>query len=195
MTDKTFTRRELRELEPGDLADLLRMASTPETDLNQPWGAAMALGLDPTNPNDRKAVESAWEVAGYESDPFSPPIGAGQDGVRQYLTPDEPDGPTPGDDQDGGSGDALGLPEPDAAGAADLADAIGQSAASGRPFMAGTFALYGDPSGAVVLVTEDAAENVRRSVVPRKVVRVALSLMAGERSGMAGFLAKRFGRG
>lgn len=194
MTEHTFTRRELRELAPADLADLLRMATAPEAD-GQPWANAMALGLDPTNPNDRKAVEAAWEVAGYEAEPFSPPIGAGQDGVRSDLTPTETGQPGPDKDQGPGSGDAYGLPEPDAAGAADLADAIRNSAESGRPFMAGTFALYGDPSGAVVLVTEDAAANVRRSVVPRKVVRLALGLMAGERSGMAGFLAKRFGRG
>jgi hypothetical protein len=89
----------------------------------------------------------------------------------------------------------IGLPEPDAEGATELADAIGDSARTGRPFMAGTFALHGDPSGAVVMVTEDAAGRVRKSVVPRKIVRLALGLMAGERSGMAGFLARRLGRG
>lgn len=209
MTDQTFSRAELRQLAPGDLADLLRMAAPPDSD-NQPWAAAMLLGLDPTNPNDRKAVEAAWDAAGYVPDSFSAPVGAGQPGVRSDLTPTGAGEPAPDDGMpldprgtyvalsvasDVAVDAGVGLPEPDAEGAADLADAIAESAARGRPFMAGTFALYGDPSGAVVLVTEDAAGNVKRSVVPRKIVRLALGLMSGERSGMAGFLAKRLGRG
>jgi hypothetical protein len=54
--------------------------------------------------------------------------------------------------------------------------------------MAGTFALYADPSGAVVMVTETAATGVRRDVIPRKAVKFALGLMAGKGRGMLGRL-------
>lgn len=194
-----FTRAELRQLQPTDLADLLRLA-----DSDTPWGSAMLLGLDPTNPNDRKAVEAAWRAAEYEPDAFTPPVGAGQPGVRSDLTPPgaEPALPTPGQDvaptaaesvPEGA--DELGLPPADPEGAKSLADTMGRSAATGQPFMAGTFALYADPTGAVVLVTEDADGNVKRSVVPRKAVRLGLSLMAGEGGPLARLLGRRMARG
>lgn len=189
--DTTFSRDELRALDPETLRGLLDLAEG-DTD----WKRAMSLGLDPTNPRDRMAVLTALETADDRAPmTFSAPVGAGESGIRSDLTGDAAGAPAVGDDQGPGSSDGYGLPQPDAEGAADLARAIATSAERAEPFMAGTFALYGDPSGAVVLVVEDAAGNVKRSVVPRKIVRLALGLMSGERSGMAGFLAKRLGRG
>lgn len=186
----TFNRFELRALAPADLADLLRMAAAPDSD-NQPWGAAMLLGLDPTNPNDRKAVEAAWDAAGYLPDPYSPPIGGSENGVRSDLTPDI----LAGQDADEEMDLSDGLPQPDPEGALAVGAMLEKSRTTGEPFMAGTYALYADPSGAVVMVTEDATGHVRRSVVPRKVVKLAIGLMAGERQGKNGMLLRVLGFG
>lgn len=185
-----FTRAELRELAPGDLADLIGLAEG-ET----PWECAMTLGLDPTNPNDRKAVETAvaarWDVP----EPFSPPIGAGQPGVRSDLTPAVQEPATPMRGQDAGELVDLGTIEADGMTARTLAEMMDQSVISGEPFMGGTFAMYAAPDGSVVMVTEGIGDGVRRSVIPRQWVRTALSLAAGEGGIKNKMLGKIFGRG
>lgn len=203
----TFTRAELRALPPSDLADLIRMAIEPGDDwsaTDTAWKAAMTLGLDPTNPNDRKAVEAAWRATSEVPESFSSPVGAGHPGVRSDLTLPgaEPALPTPGQgvaptaaESVPEGADELGLPPADPEGARTLADTMARSAATGQPFMAGTFALYADPTGAVVLVTQDADGNVKRSVVPRKAVRLGLSLMAGEGGPLSRLLGRRMARG
>jgi len=184
----TFTRAELRGLDPQDLADLIGLAEG-----STPFECAQSLGLDPTNPNDRKAVEAAVAVRWPGEQSFSPPIGAGEEGVRSDLTPADPQPATPDTGEGDDSTDALGLPQPDPEAAADMAELLRISSGTGKPFMAGTFAMYSDPSGAVVLVTEDQAGNVRRSVIPTKAVSFALGLMAGKRPG--GMLGRLLFRG
>jgi len=193
----TFTRAELRALPAADLADLIKMAEPdPARTWGDPfWDRAIAIGLDPTNPNDRRVVEAAASVAGDVPESFSAPIGAGQDGVRSDLTPNEPAPTAPTDGDQDADDDGLGVPEADPAGAAELRAAMEMSAVNGRPFMAGTFAMYADPSGAVVLVTEDAGMNVRRTVIPRKVVRIALQFMAGDVGPIGRLFGRRLGRG
>ncbi len=64
--------------------------------------------------------------------------------------------------------------------AAETARTIGnilkESAQTGEPFMEGTFALYADPSGAVVIVTENPERGVERHTIPPQFVRLVLSL-------------------
>jgi hypothetical protein len=194
----TFTRTELRELPPADLGDLLRM-----TRLDNLWEAAMALGLDPTNPFDRKATETAWETVGYEPDPYSPPVGAGQTGVSADLTPVVPGVPTPVHAEAVAVARVLGdaapadleLPEPDPEAADYLRVLMAESVDSGKPFVAGTFAAYADPSGAVILVTEDKDGVVTRAILPRRIVKIGIGLISGERRGLAGLIARKLGRG
>jgi hypothetical protein len=194
----TFTRTELRELPPADLGDLLRM-----THLDNLWEAAMALGLDPTNPFDRKATETAWETVGYEPDPYSPPVGAGQAGVSADLTPVVTGVPTPVHAEAVAVARALGdaepadleLPEPDPEAADYLRVLMAESVDSGEPFVAGTFAAYADPSGAVILVTEDKDGVVTRAILPRRIVKIGIGLISGERRGLAGLIARKLGRG
>lgn len=180
-----FSAAELVALDAQTLRDLLDVASgdTPEV-------RAAYLGLDVEVPEHRQAVEAAYG----DGQPYSPPIGAAQAGVSLRLTPTGPAPDAPGDALPGPEPDALSLPEPDPAGAADMADMLAASAGTGRPFMAGTFALYSDPSGAVVIVTETETAGVRRDVIPRKAVKVALDLMAGKH-GMIGKLGGLLGRG
>lgn len=189
--DATFSRDELYALAPADLHDLLVLADgdgIPEQ--------AAALGLDVYgNPSDCLAVMAA--VPDWPGLP-SPSVrdnAAAQSGVNSGLTPEStaPEPPTTGDGE--GSDDAQGLPEPDPAGAASLADLMAATAGTGQPFMAGTYALYADPTGAVVLVTQDPDGSVRRSVVPAKMVRLALALMAGETPKGFGLIGKLLSRG
>lgn len=188
-----FTRAELLALEPRDLADLLKMADgdTPEL-------SARALGLDISDPADRKAVIAAVEAIIDAAEPGGPVVGAGQLGVRSDLTPKEPAIPCgycgdhhPGEDRHG-EAEALGLPEPSPAAAADMAEILRASAGTGVPFLAGTFALYAAPDGSIVMVTETNTHGVRRDVIPRKAVKFALGMMAGK----APFgMGRLFGRG
>lgn len=183
-----FTRAELLALAPHDLADLLAMSEGDNV-----LRKAEELGLDPWgSPADYEAVKAAvpgWECPG---DPDGPVIGAGQLGVRSDLTPNPQEPATPTGGQGDPLGEALGLPEPDPAAAADMAEILRTSAGTGEPFMAGTFALYAAPDGSVVMVTETTAHGIRRDVIPRKAVKFALGMMAGK----APFgMGRLFGRG
>lgn len=186
-----FTRQELRELDPADLRGLLELADG-ETDLQR----AMALGLDPSHPKDRLAVFTAMETAAEDvPTPFSQVIGTDADAVRLNRTADEREPAAPVDGQGGGTSAALMAAEGSLAAATDIRAAMQESAVTGSPMFAGTFALYATPKGEVVLVTEDPAGDVKRSVVPRQAVKMALALIAGERTGLAGLVARKFGRG
>lgn len=186
-----FTRQELRELNPADLRGLLELADG-ETDLQR----AMTLGLDPSNPHDRMAVLRAYETVPEDvPTPFSQVIGTDADAVRLNRTADERGPAAPVDGQGGGVPAALTAAEGSLAAATDIRAAMRESAVTGRPMFAGTFALYGTPNGEVVLVTEDQAGDVKKSVVPRQAVKMALALIAGERTGLAGLVARKFGRG
>lgn len=178
--DTTFSRQELRELDPADLRGLLELADG-ETDLQK----AMSLGLDPTSPVDRDAVIRAMGTVSDQGPD------AGESGVRLDLSPNAPGGPAHPDGLDTPSSTALAPAET----AASIRDKMAASAATGDPFMAGTFALYAAPSGELVLVTQDQQDRVNRSVVPRKAVQMALALIAGEKTGVVGMLARKFGRG
>lgn len=65
-----------------------------------------------------------------------------------------------------------------------------------NPFLAGTFALYMDHDGAVIMVTEIEGRGVERHRIPKAMVSAALSF-AGGGGGIAGklggFLARRSG--
>jgi len=189
MTAPLFSRTELRALSPSDLGDLLRLTGDDNV-----WEAAMSLGLDPTNPNDRKAVEAAWWAVGYEPDPYSPPIGAGQAGVRSDLTPVEPAMPGPIDGMDDAALVDLSDIEANRESGEALALMMDRSAVTGEPFLAGTFAMYATPSGEVVMVTEGMGMGVKKSIFPRRWVRTALGLIAGEGGLKMKMLGKIFGR-
>lgn len=182
--DTTFSRQELRALDPADLRGLLELADG-NTDLQK----AMSLGLDPSSPSDREAVIRAM---GTVSD--GPPDAA-DSGVRFDLTPDDLGQPADPSGQGVPSSEALLPAEGDATAAASLREMMRISAATDQPFFAGTFALYASPKGSVWLVTEDPQGMVKRTEVPRRAVQMALALIAGERTGVAGMLARRFGRG
>jgi hypothetical protein len=172
---KVFSEQELLGLDAPTLRDLLDLAEGGNV-----MERAAYLGLNPlVVPSHYVAVRAAVPELETGTQPFSPPIGAAQDGVRFNLTPDETEPDAPIDGQGDDAGDPLGLPEPDPAAAEDLAVMLAESAGTGRPFMAGTFALYSDPTGAVVIVTETEKSGVRRDVIPRKAVRFALSMMGG----------------
>lgn len=186
-----FTRQELRELDPADLRGLLELADG-DTDLQR----AMSLGLDPTHPRDRLAVFTAMETAAEDvPTPFSQVIGADADGVRKIRTANDQQPADPVDGQGGGSSGALLPAEGSLETAASIKQAILASAFSGQPFFAGTFAVYGTATGEIVLVTEDQHGEVKKTCVPKNVVRMSLALIAGERTGVAGLLARKFGRG
>jgi hypothetical protein len=178
MTEPLFTRAELRALPPTDLADLLRLAEG-----DTPIAAAVTLGLDPKSPEDCRAVEAAVLAIIDQDEAYSPPIGADPAGVRSDLTPAVPEGP----DRSAALAEQgltdLGAVQADPTGARELALMMDRSAATGEPFLAGTFALYAAPTGDVVMVTEGIGEGVRRSVVPKRWVRTALGLMSGEGAG------------
>jgi hypothetical protein len=184
----TFTRSELRELAPADLADLIELAEG-----RTPYECALALGLDPTNPNDREAVDAAVRSRDWTHPTGGPASAAGQEGVRSDLTPApaEPAPPIDGTPED--FAEAMGLPEPSEHAADDMALLLGRSIATGEPFMAGTFALYAVPDGSVVLVTEDPQGDVKRAVVPPKVVKASVALMTGK--GPKGMLGRMLRRG
>jgi hypothetical protein len=175
-----FTTAELLGLPASDLRDLLELA--PGESLG---GRAAYLGLDLAAPTHLAAVQRACPELAEPVQPYSPPIGAAQAGVRSDRTPDELAPATPTEGHPVGVDDALRLPEPDPAAAAGLADMLAESAGTGQPFMGGTFALYADPSGAVVMVTETAT-GTRTDVIPRKAVKFALGLMSGKGTGMLG---------
>lgn len=179
----TFTAAELLALSPSDLYGLLEISDG--ADVVQ---RAAALGLDCSDPVHRAAVERACTPSVERAQAFSPPIGAAQSGVRSDLTPLGRTSPTPHTAEGEPLGEPLGLPEADPAAAAGMAELLAESAGTGRPFMAGTFALYSDPSGAVVMVTETDGTGVRRDVIPRKAVKFALGLMGGRSRGMLGRL-------
>lgn len=182
--DTTFSRQELRALDPADLRGLLELADG-DTDLQK----AMALGLDPTSPSDREAVIRAMGIL-----PNGVPD-AGESDVRFDLTPDGPGEPADPSGQGTPSSEALVPADSDPVAAASIRDAMLASVQTGEPFFAGTFALYATPRGEIVCVTQDQQGIVKRSVVPRRAVQMALALIAGERTGVAGMLARRFGRG
>lgn len=190
MTDTTFSRDELRALAPADLRGLLELADG-ETE----WQKAISLGLSPTNPRDRVAVIKALESEELPSESFSAPIGAGDSGVRSDRTPDEPEPATAVDRMPDQEEQALSLPEADPEAAADIAAKMQASAATGSPFVAGTFALYATPKGDVVVVVEHQDGTVTRPVIPKKMVRLALGMIAGEQKGIAGIIARKLGRG
>lgn len=170
----TFTPAELLELDAADLRGLLEIA---EGDTHA--ARARHLGLDPHHPAHVAAVERAYGIESY-----SPPIGAAQTGVRSDLTPTEQAPDTPDDDQDQADGDPQTLSD-----VADFQRGMAESVRTGQPFFAGTFAMYGHPSGAVVLVTEDQCGEVRQRVIPRKAVKAGLGIMSGKGIG------RLFGRG
>lgn len=171
----TFSAPELLALDARTLRSLLDLAPDG-TEVTR----AAYLGLDCSISGHRAAVERAYAVD-------AEPAGAGQLGVRFDLTPESAGQPVGQSGDPEGDSDGLGLPEPDPAAAASMADILAASAGTGRPFMAGTFAMYSDPSGAVVMVTETEAGGLRRDVIPRKAVKFALGLMSGKR-GMLGRL-------
>lgn len=175
-----FTTAELLALPASDLNDLMNLAPG-ETFA----GKAAYLGLDLAIPDHRAAVDRAYDVGTEAEQPYSPPIGAAQTGVRSDRTPTVGYESVPTEGHPVGGDDALRLPEPDPAAAAGLADMLAASAGSGKPFMGGTFALYADPSGAVVMVTETET-GTRTDVIPRKAVKFALGLMSGKGTGMLG---------
>lgn len=179
----TFDPHELLSLDPPTLRGLLDLAPG-DTEIVK----AAYLGLDCSISEHRAAVERAYALHSEPLQAFSPPIGAGRSGVNDTLTPERPAEQTGGDGHPEDPEDGLGLPEPDPAAAAGMAEILASTAGTGRPFMAGTFALYSDPSGAVVMVTETDNAGVRRDVIPRKAVRFALGLMSGKRGGLLGRL-------
>lgn len=185
----TFTRDELLSLDAETLRGLLDLAEGDSV-----MQRCQHLGLDPFNhPADYQAVRAAVPELEEGTQPFSPAVGAGQPGVRSDLTPLGPDPVDPVDAQGEPGPDALGLPEPDAAAAATIEQILKESAGTGRPFMAGTFALYSDPTGAVVMVTDTSSSGVRRDVIPRKAVKFALSMIGG--GSKRSMIGKLIGRG
>lgn len=192
-----FTSSELIALAPGDLAELIEMAegSTPEE-------CAASLGLDLSDARQRDAVSAAVKARGWVIEPEGPVIGGSQDHIRENLMSDESagHGPTGDGERDLAeltdalrgdlSGDEPALGSPD-----ELAAALAESQATGRPFIAGTFAAYAMPDGGVVLVTEDPTGNIRRDVFPAKMVRLVLGLMAGKAPKGFGFLGRMMTRG
>jgi hypothetical protein len=176
-----FTTAELLDLSPSDLYGLMALAPG-----DNPVVQAAYLGLDCSVTEHRDAVDAALAYGDDGGQAFSPPVGAGQPGVRSYLTPAEPDPAPPVDAQDEPDSEALGLPESDPEAAEGMAAMLAATAGSGVPFLAGTFALYSHPSGSVVMVTETSASGVRRDVIPRKMVKLALGLMGGGKRSLLG---------
>src|SRR3954464_1410221 len=88
-----FSVTELLILDAPDLYDLLQLAPGEELAVR-----AAYLGLDLAMPIHRQAVERACASAGETVQPFSPPIGAAQLGVRSDRTPTAADlaGPAEG---------------------------------------------------------------------------------------------------
>lgn len=66
-------------------------------------------------------------------------------------------------------------PTTEPAAADDLAAALAEleSAPTHTPLMAGTFALYGDGKGGLVLVTETADGGVQRRQIPARLIKLA----------------------
>lgn len=60
------------------------------------------------------------------------------------------------------------------------------------PILAGTFALYADPSGALVLVTDIPGRGVERNVLPAGMVRAGLAVAGG--GGKLAAFGSMFGR-
>jgi hypothetical protein len=190
MIETPFTRGELLELSADDLGDLLRLVERDTV-----WEAAVVLGLDVRDMTDRHAVERAWWAKGYEPEPYGPVIGADSEGVRSDLTPAVPEDRAPSlpvIDQDLSD---LATMDASPEAAMDIAEMMDRSASTGEPFLAGTFAMYAAPDGSVVMVTEGTPplDGVRRSVVPKRWVRSALQLLAGEGGLKAKMLSKIFG--
>lgn len=181
----TFTSDELLGLTASDLYGLLELAPG-----DNPVVKAAYLGLDCSIGEHRDAVDKALEHGDDDGQPFSPPVGAAQAGVRSDLTPAGPDPAPPVDGQGDPDSEALGLPEADQEGAEGMAALLRASAGTGVPFLAGTFAMYSHPNGDVWLVTETNQSGVRRDPIPRKVVKLALGLMGG---GKRSLLGKMFG--
>src|SRR5262245_3522815 len=192
-----FKTDELCELAPLDLAELIEAAdgTTPEE-------CARTLGMDLSDPRQREAVSAAVKARGWDTEPEGQVIGAGQDHIRLNLMSDEPAGHGPtGDGEadlreltDALSADLSG-DEPALGPAEDLAAALAESVASGRPFLAGTFAAYGTPDGGAVLVTEDPQGETRRDVFPPRIVRLVLGLMTGKAPKGLGMLSRMMRRG
>lgn len=186
-----FTRAELLDLEPEDLAELLDVA-----DGSDPMEKAESLGLNLHDVHEKVAWLRALKSRDMPvPESYSPPIGAGQPGVRQDLTPGE------AAELVAATGDPvpvtldLGAVEADPTGAREIALLMDRSAETGEPFLGGTFAMYAAPNGDVWMVTEGIGDGVRRSMIPRKWVRAALQLMAGEGGMKSRMLGKIFGRG
>jgi hypothetical protein len=206
-----FKTDELLALEADDLGELLLSADGDGIEQR-----AAALGLDVTEPRQRQAVERAMHYYDGQLDPnpFSqaaaledaewtapepegPVIGGAQDHIRENLMPDETAGQGPT-----GGGDAdlealtdvltaeLSEPQPALGGMDELASALAESAASGRPFIAGTFAAYATPEGGVCLVTENPAGDIRRDMFPPRMVRLVLGMMNGKAPKGLGMLSR-----
>jgi hypothetical protein len=184
-----FTRAELLALDPADLLDLLDIA-----DGNNVIEQAQSLGLDTDDGEQWAAVLAAYQHAHGGPEAFSPPIGAGQAGVRSDLTPIEPAMPGPIDRMDDAALVDLSDIEANRESGEALALMMDRSAVTGEPFLAGTFAMYATPSGDVVMVTEGMGMGVKKSVFPRRWVRTALGLIAGEGGLKMKMLGKIFGR-
>jgi hypothetical protein len=182
-----WNRDELLALDAETLRGLLDVAEGDNV-----MERAAYLGLEPFHsPADYEAIVAAVPELKTGTQPFSPPVGAAQPGVRSDLTPTVR--PAPGlpdrvaEDLQHVS-DEMGLPEPGPEAAADLASMLARSAATGEPVVAGTFALYAHPSGAIILTTETTTHGVRQDVIPKRGVKLALSMIAGKGAGIFGRL-------
>jgi hypothetical protein len=187
MTDRPFTRDELLALPAPDVCDLLGLVEG-DTMVDR----ATKLGFDLSYREDEEAVLRALAPV---DQPYSPPIGADSEGVRSDLTPAVPEDRAPSlpvIDQDLSD---LAMMDASPEAAMDIAEMMDRSASTGEPFLAGTFAMYAAPDGSVVMVTEGTPplDGVRRSVVPKRWVRSALQLLAGEGGLKAKMLSKIFG--
>lgn len=168
-----FTPVELLALAPSDLRGLVELADGEQLGVK-----AAALGLDLTIPEHLSAFLAAFpeiQEVSYFAD-----ISAGEDGVRSNLTPPgrSPAGPAAGDH--GTPGEAHSPFD----GPEGLTAHIAAHRGTGRPFLAGTFALYAAPDGSVVMVTETDQAGVRRDVMPARLVKLALGFAANQGGGL-----------
>lgn len=182
---RPFTRGELLALPSSDVADLLGLVEGVDV-----VDRAYKLGFNLLQLEDRIAVLRATEGT---PEPYSPPIGSLPDGVRSNLTPAVPEDRSPSLDVVDQDLSVLGTMGPSPEVALDIAAMMDRSVETGEPFLAGTFAMYAAPDGSVWMVTEGIGDGIRRSQVPRKWVRAALQLVAGEGGLKAKMLGKIFG--
>lgn len=60
-----------------------------------------------------------------------------------------------------------------------ISEAMTRSVATGQPFLAGTFAIYGHPTGAIVVVTDEKNRGVERNTIPPALVKMTLQMASG----------------